>query len=426
MLRVALCFPIPVAVAAMEPLQVQTIIDDITLPHEGVLAGAPDTYWAEHPRIGMGNDPGDWTAMTAWGQIYREEGKGVPPNTRIQIRDFEAYQLKKSDNAWHKLQDSDESGIGGGAYAEDFADNLNKEPNVRDEGNRSLSVKLEIGYNYHFWPNGRASIDPDDIGAMLCVYEARLILDDPNGVDDRDDARYLAACGGDYWASLEAQWDYWKTNSDFIIARHKFVTNEWQYFTACTYQPIENIRDNPPPNTSDALNVPPSITFALPSPDTSFTEPVDLSVVVAAHDSDGTIDNVKLHVNDRFVRQENVDPYEWGPVNEYGESDTALYGMAAGTYTVRAEATDNRGATAEATMEVTVDKPDITGITTPLSRPTTPGTETRVYSLDGRLLEKPRSISFHGSVHPRGHNAAGVYLVVTDDNIGRSLGTLPK
>lgn len=254
----SLCLGIVSAASAMEPLGVQTIIDDMTLPHEAKLSGVPTSYdWGSGPRIGWGNNPpDDWHAVTGWGQIYREDGSTIPANTRVQIRNFEVYLLKKSDWSWVKLLDSDDLGIGGGAYVENFNDDANKEPNVRDEGNQSVSVKLEYGYNYHFWPKTRASIDPNNVGALFCVYEARLILGDPNGTDDRGQARLLAGCGGDYWRDLSAQWKSdWSNNGDFAIGRMKFVTNDWHYFTVCTYDPIQNVGDNPPPPVGDAPQV---------------------------------------------------------------------------------------------------------------------------------------------------------------------------
>ena len=253
-LLAGMCLSVAAAGAATEPLRTQTIIDDMTRPHEARLSGVPDSYdWAGGPLVRKGNNPpDDWSATTAWGQIYREAEKAIPANTRIQIRNFELYQLKKSTGKWVKLQDSDNIGIGGGAYAEDYVNDESKKPDVRDEGNRSVSVKLELGYNFHFWPNSRETIDPNDINAMLSVFEARLILDNSNGTDDRNQARLLAGSGGDYWRSLDAKWKSdWSNNAGFALGRLKFVTNDWQYFTACTYDPIGNVGDNPPPPVGD-------------------------------------------------------------------------------------------------------------------------------------------------------------------------------
>ena len=264
MLYAGLCLCVATVASAMDPLHVQTIIDDVTKPHEATLSGVPKGYdWSDGPIVRKGNDlPSGWNATTAWGQIYREAGKDIPANTRIQIRNFELYQLIESTGKWVRLQDSDNTGIGGGAYVEDFANDASKKPNVRDEGSNSLSVKLEYGYNYHFWPNSRELIRSGGIGAMFSVFEARLILDNPGGTDDRSQARLLAGSGGDYWRSLDAKWKSdWSNNGGFALGRLKFVTNDWQYFTACTYDPIGNVGDNPPPpvgNVPKPDDTPPS------------------------------------------------------------------------------------------------------------------------------------------------------------------------
>jgi hypothetical protein len=41
------------------------------------------------------------------------------------------------------------------------------------------------GYKFHFYPADRASINPNDIGGIVMVLEARLIAADPNKADDQ-------------------------------------------------------------------------------------------------------------------------------------------------------------------------------------------------------------------------------------------------
>lgn len=77
----------------------------------------------------------------------------------------------------------------------------------------------------------------------------------------------------------------------------------------------------------------------------------DLAVQADAYDSGGSVDNVQLFINDQLVRQENFDPWTW---NAPGQNDPLLQNLAAGTYTLRAVATDNDGATAEVEQLVRV------------------------------------------------------------------------
>ncbi len=44
------------------------IVSDMLAPHEGLMHGVPASYsWSSKPRVGIGNDAGSWTALTAWG-----------------------------------------------------------------------------------------------------------------------------------------------------------------------------------------------------------------------------------------------------------------------------------------------------------------------------------------------------------------------
>jgi hypothetical protein len=156
-----------------------------------------------------------------------------------------AYLLSKKDGQWHILQAGRK--VEGAAYREDFAEDVNKPPDIRQEPDTTVSVTAGNGYNYHFWPStGRAVIDPDDVGGIFTTVEARLILDDSSGQDDRPKALYLLSMGGDYWSSVSAQWDNFKTNGDIGIGRFKYVRTGWQAFNM-TSLTADALRRNPPP-----------------------------------------------------------------------------------------------------------------------------------------------------------------------------------
>jgi hypothetical protein len=71
-------------------------------------------------------------------------------------------------------------------------------------------------------------------------------VDDPDGVDDRADAKYLMSVGGDWWESMTAVWDNWTTNYDMGIGRFRFITPDWKGYNMISL-PEEDIRKNPPP-----------------------------------------------------------------------------------------------------------------------------------------------------------------------------------
>jgi hypothetical protein len=224
---------------------IMIIAEDMALPHEGPPHGVPSSYdWATKPRLELGNNPGSFKAITAWGQLY-EDAKGNPAtNTRVQIRYIRTYVMSKSGQ-WRLLQAAKK--VVGAAFVEDFSDDANKPADIRNEPDGSISVTAGGGYNFHFWPQGRATINPQDIGGVFTMVQARLIVDDPMLPDDRNKARYLLSMGADYWKDLTAQWQAdWSANGGVGLGRFKYVRKNWQGFgmTTLSWQQLEM---NPPP-----------------------------------------------------------------------------------------------------------------------------------------------------------------------------------
>jgi hypothetical protein len=112
---------------------------------------------------------------------------------------------------------------------------------------------------------------------------------------------------------------------------------------------IGYILDHPP--AGGTSNVAPSVSFTSPANGATVAVGTNLHVQVNASDSDGSIANVKLTLNGQFVRQEGAAPYEWGAATQ---NDPLLQNLAAGTYTLKAVAQDNLGATKEASIAITV------------------------------------------------------------------------
>jgi hypothetical protein len=225
---------------------VATIVSDMKRPHDAAPHGVPKHYsWAKGPEVGMGNNPKNFKAMIAWGQLYEAEQGNPALNTRVQIRNIKSYILSKKNQKWRLLKSS--AGVDGSAYREDFAGDVNKSPDVRVKSDGSISTKAGNGYNYHFWSkNGRSTISPDDLGGIFTTCQARLIVDNPRKPDDRKKAKYILSMGGDYWLNLAAKWDNFKTNGGIGMGRFKYVTTNWQAFNMTTL-PEAELRRNPPP-----------------------------------------------------------------------------------------------------------------------------------------------------------------------------------
>ncbi len=93
----------------------------------------------------------------------------------------------------------------------------------------------------------------------------------------------------------------------------------------------------------------PNVSFATPSNNASYTAPATFKVVVNASDNDG-VGNVRLYINNSFIRQENVNPYEWNQNNQ----DEKLKNLSMGTYTLKAQATDKKGNITTKTINIIV------------------------------------------------------------------------
>lgn len=228
----------------------QEIIGDMTLPNEGIPHGALPSYdWQSKPRAGALEPKAGWTAAIAWGQVYEWAGGNTATNTRIQIKDLTLYYLSKKDNKWYLLQS--DVRVSGANYREDYVGDVNKLADIRIESDGSISTTCGDGYNFHFWPvTGRSTFPANEVAGCFVTVKARLIVDDNTKPDDRDKAKYLMSVGGDWWESLTAQWNNYKTNTDMGIGRFRFITNEWKSFNMYSV-PTDTIRNNPPPFNID-------------------------------------------------------------------------------------------------------------------------------------------------------------------------------
>lgn len=166
-------------------------------------------------------------------------------NTRVNLRAQQTYVLSKSTGTWTLLQST--STPDGAAYLEDFAGDISKPADVRYESDGTISVTAGNGYNFHFYPDLRGSIDPNDIGGIVTIFEARLIVDNPALPDDRSIARYLASSGADYWPNLTGGMPAGQTVEPAVAnGKMKYVQSSWRSFAMTTMTEAE-LASNPPP-----------------------------------------------------------------------------------------------------------------------------------------------------------------------------------
>ena len=98
--------------------------------------------------------------------------------------------------------------------------------------------------------------------------------------------------------------------------------------------------------STSALN----LSFATPLNGADLAVGTDLEVVILTNDN-SLVSNIDLFLNNQLVRRERGAPYEWGLASQ---SDAILENLAAGTYVLKAVATDKVGNTVEESITITV------------------------------------------------------------------------
>jgi hypothetical protein len=178
------------------------------------------------------------SAITSWGQIYADSSDTRPANVRVELRNMETYVWSNSRNSWTRVQA--ETQVDGAHYVEDFTGNSSISSDLRAEPDGGTSTVMVSGHNFHFWPTGQRGnlADPVDIGAVYTTVQARLIVDDPNGPDNRSQARYLANTGGDWWRTPTAPYGDGTNNPGIGQSRFTYLTSDFAAIDFYTGGPV--------------------------------------------------------------------------------------------------------------------------------------------------------------------------------------------
>lgn len=203
------------------------ILDSMEGQHSGVLHGVPSDYsWATYPVLGGSIPPSGMTAVTAWGQFYADSSNVHPANTRICVKNMECYLYSNSGHFWTRVQ-----GVlrpDGDHYDEDFQ-GPGASASKRVESDGALSSTMIDGFNFHFFPVDRGFVaSPSDVGAVYTTFQAKLILDNPAGADNRAACRYMANAGADWWRDLTIFYGDGTNNPGVGQARFTYLTNNYR------------------------------------------------------------------------------------------------------------------------------------------------------------------------------------------------------
>jgi hypothetical protein len=204
---------------------VARIVDSMAGPHAGCPHGVPTYYsWQPHPDVGDVTDSAGRHATIAWGQIYADCTASEPTNVRVEVRNIELWFWLNSGRQWVQVEAYPT--VDGQHFSECFCGPNGPAPAFRNEPDGGISTTMVSGFNFHFWPaSGRTDISAylGDIGAVYATYQARVIVDNPAGPDNRSQARFLANAGSDWWDSTTSG-----GNNGAGMGRFTYLTPNWQ------------------------------------------------------------------------------------------------------------------------------------------------------------------------------------------------------
>lgn len=179
-----------------------------------------------------------WTRALYWNQIYCADPWGVShtagwiDNTRVMSWDHQLWIKSKATGQWTRYAMSDS--LSGEAWSPNFSSYGGQSSSVdrRTEsstGYQSMRLVYDSGeptgvgyWIFHGYSGGIVAIDPYDVADVLVSQKTSLVVHDSFYADDRDYARFLLACGADYYPATSLP-----VYPGVGTSRHKLVTAKW-------------------------------------------------------------------------------------------------------------------------------------------------------------------------------------------------------
>ena len=182
---------------------VAQVKSDASGSHEAIPAGVTTLG----PAVLQRTPPAGTVALGGYGEVYTAPAHSAT-NTRVQLRNFETYALRKSTGKWTRIQFSER--VDGAAYTVNYGA-AGLPASVRNEATGGVSVKPAAGTVFRFWPESglagfaKSPLQPgyvpfSDMEAVFTTVQTRLIVD-ATGSDDRSQARMAVSTAAD-WVSM--------------------------------------------------------------------------------------------------------------------------------------------------------------------------------------------------------------------------------
>ena len=221
------------------------IYADMTGSNEGTPHGVPSSYdFYYGPVIGEGNNIAPNKAIEWWGSLYVGPNGNPATNTLVNIRSCSLYWLSSSTGRWTAVSLSP-SQIDSDFFSEDWTIDYGTSVPMRIESDGSFSISTVAGKVAHFYaPYPRIPVNNSDLGGVVALLEARLILNNASGPDDRSRASFLLDTGADPYPATTGPGI--ENNPNIGLGKFKYVTTSWRSF-AMTTMTLTQLESNPPP-----------------------------------------------------------------------------------------------------------------------------------------------------------------------------------
>ena len=221
------------------------IAADMTGSNEGSPHGLPSSYDFYHgPVIEEGNNIAPNTAIEWWGSLYVGPNGNPATNTLVNIRACALYWLNASTGKWTAVN-LPPAQIGSDFFSEDWTIDYGTSVPMRIESDGSFSISTVTGKVAHFYaPYPRIPVNHSDIAGVVALLEARLVLNNTNGPDDRSTASFLLDTGADPYPATTGPGI--ESNPSIGLGKFKYVTTSWRSFAMTTMTQIQ-LQNNPPP-----------------------------------------------------------------------------------------------------------------------------------------------------------------------------------
>jgi len=176
-------------------------------------------------------------AMLPWVVVF-DGANNSAVNTAVEMRNMRAYVKSRATGKWVSL--GGPASVSGNYYGKPNT-GLPALPDVRiSKTNTSAVVKIHEnpGYHWHgWWSAGRVAINPADIAAVFVTVQARTVVADPSGPDDRSRSQLGLQVAADYY--IDTTTSYTESYAPAVgISRTKKITNDWQSFSFTTLSDV--------------------------------------------------------------------------------------------------------------------------------------------------------------------------------------------